>query len=113
MIWFTIRRFLLWVSASYTVTNRRLINRSGVFVRKGRDIPLHRINDVSYERGVLDRLLGCGTLVISDASEEGRSVLLDVPHVEKLQLRDHGPAVRKARRVRRRRDPGYRPAADD
>ncbi len=86
MIWFTIRRFLLWVSASYTVTNRRLINRSGVFVRKGRDIPLHRINDVSYERGVLDRLLGCGTLVISDASEEGRSVLLDVPHVEQLQL---------------------------
>jgi uncharacterized membrane protein YdbT with pleckstrin-like domain len=86
VIWFTIRRFLLWVSASYTVTNRRLINRSGVFVRKGRDIPLHRINDVSYERGVLDRLLGCGTLVISDASEEGRSVLLDVPHVEQLQL---------------------------
>ena len=35
---------------------------------------------------MLDRLLGCGTLVISDASEEGRSVLLDVPHVEKLQL---------------------------
>jgi uncharacterized membrane protein YdbT with pleckstrin-like domain len=83
---FTVRPFLVWLTASYTVTNRRLINRSGVFVRKGRDIPLHRINDVSYERGVLDRLLGCGTLVISDASEQGRSVLPDVPHVEKLQL---------------------------
>jgi hypothetical protein len=35
---------------------------------------------------VLDRLLGCGTLIISDASEEGRSVLPDVPNVEKLQL---------------------------
>ena len=57
-----------------------------MFVRKGRDIPLHRINDVSYERGVLDRMLGCGTLVISDASEQGRSVLPDVPHVERLQL---------------------------
>lgn len=87
VIWFTVRPFLVWVTASYTVTNRRLINRSGVFVRRGRDIPLHRINDVSHERGVLDRMLGCGTLVISDASEEGRSVLPDVPDVESLQLK--------------------------
>jgi membrane protein YdbS with pleckstrin-like domain len=86
VVWFTLRPFLVWLTASYTVTNRRLINRSGVFVRKGRDIPLYRINDVSYERGVLDRMLGCGTLVISDASEQGRSVLPDVPQVEKLQL---------------------------
>lgn len=83
---FAVRPFLSWLTASYTVTNRRLINRSGVFTRRGRDIPLHRINDVSYERDVVDRMLGCGTLVISDASEEGRSVLPDVPHVEKLQL---------------------------
>jgi len=86
VVWFTVRPFLVWITASYTVTNRRLINRTGVFVRKGRDIPLQRINDVSYERGVLDRMLGCGTLVISDASETGRSVLPDVPRVEKLQL---------------------------
>ena len=84
MILFTVRPFLVWLTASYTVTNRRLINRSGVFMRKGRDIPLHRINDVRYERGVLDRILGCGTLMISDASEQGSSVLPDVPHVEKL-----------------------------
>lgn len=84
--WLTLRPFLIWLTASYTVTNRRLINRSGVFTRTGRDIPLHRINDVRYERDVLDRLLGCGTLVISDASEQGRSVLPDVPRVEKLQL---------------------------
>ncbi len=86
IIWFSLRPFLVWLTASYTVTNRRLINRSGVLTRKGRDIPLHRINDVSYERGVLDRMLGCGTLVISDASEEGMSVLPDVPKVESLQL---------------------------
>lgn len=84
--WFTLRPFLVWVSASYTITNRRLINRSGVFTRIGRDIPLYRINDVSYERGVLDRMLGCGTLVISDASEQGQSILPDVPQVERLQL---------------------------
>lgn len=86
ILWFTVRPFLIWLSASYTVTNRRLINRSGVFTRKGRDIPLYRINDVKYEKDLLDRMLGCGTLVISDASEEGKSVLPDVPRVESLQL---------------------------
>lgn len=86
IVWFTLRPFVLWLSASYTVTNRRLINRSGVFTRRGRDIPLYRINDVKYEKDLLDRMLGCGTLVISDASEEGQSVLHDVPHVEELQL---------------------------
>jgi uncharacterized membrane protein YdbT with pleckstrin-like domain len=86
IVYATVRPFLVWLTASYTVTNRRLINRSGVFTRRGRDILLQRINDVKYERSVLDRVLGCGTLIISDASEEGRSVLPDVPHVEKLQL---------------------------
>ncbi|MGH3471125.1 MAG: PH domain-containing protein, partial [Nocardioidaceae bacterium] len=82
LIWFSLRPFLRWLSASFTVTNRRLINRSGVITRRGQDIPLQRINDVRYERGILDRILGCGTLIVSDASEQGRSVLNDVPHVE-------------------------------
>jgi len=86
VLWLSVWPFLNWLTASYTVTNRRLINRSGVVTRVGRDIPLYRINDVSYERDLLDRLLGCGTLVIAVASEEGRSVLPDVPRVEQLQL---------------------------
>lgn len=79
--------FLRWLTATYTVTNRRLITRSGVLTRRGHDIPLNRISDVSSERGVLDRMLGCGTLVISDASTHGRVQLHDIPRVEQAQLR--------------------------
>ncbi len=86
IVWLSVRPFLRWLTASYTLTNRRLISRSGVFTRSGRDIPLQRVTDVRYERGLLDRLLCCGTLVISDASEGGRSVLPDVPRVAALQL---------------------------
>ncbi|MBW8750836.1 MAG: PH domain-containing protein [Propionibacteriales bacterium] len=78
--------FLRWFTTTYTVTNRRLTTHSGVISRTGHDIPLARISDVSYEKGLLDRLLGCGTLVVSDASEQGRVALHDVPRVEKLQL---------------------------
>jgi len=86
LIWWTLRPFVVWLSSEYTVTNRRIINRTGIITRKGRDIPLYRINDVAYERDILDRLLGCGTLVISVANEEGNSTLYDVPHVEQIQL---------------------------
>jgi uncharacterized membrane protein YdbT with pleckstrin-like domain len=86
ILWRVVWLFLNWLTASYTVTNRRLVTRSGIFTRVGRDIPLYRINDVKYERDLLDRLLGCGTLVISDASQQGHSVLPDVPHVEKVHL---------------------------
>ncbi|MBO9523815.1 MAG: PH domain-containing protein [Nocardioidaceae bacterium] len=78
--------FLNWLTATYTVTNRRLTTHKGVISRTGHDIPLSRISDVSYEKGLLDRILGCGTLVVSDASEQGRVQLPDVPQVEKRQL---------------------------
>ena len=32
-----------------------------------------------------DRLLGCGTLVISDASTHGQVALPDIPRIEKVQ----------------------------
>ena len=86
ILWFTARPVLTWLAATYTVTDRRVLTRIGILTRRGHDIPLNRISDVSYEKGVLDRLLGCGTLVISDASTQGRVALPDVPHVEQRQL---------------------------
>jgi membrane protein YdbS with pleckstrin-like domain len=78
--------FLRWMTSTYTVTNRRLITRHGILTRTGRDIPLFRINDVAYEKGLLDRLLGCGTLIISDATERAGVVLPDIPNVERVHL---------------------------
>lgn len=76
--------FLKWWTSTYTVTNRRLTTHTGVLTRSGHDIQLSRISDVSYEKQLLDRILGCGTLVISDASELGIR-LPDVPRVEERQ----------------------------
>jgi len=85
IVWLTVRPLLVWLAASYTLTNRRLITRHGVLTRRGHDIPLSRISDVEYEMGLLDRLLGCGTLKISDASTDGEVTLPDIPHVEDVQ----------------------------
>jgi len=86
ILWFVVRPFLNWLLTTYTFTNRRLITRTGILTRTGHDIPLNRISDIEYEKGLVDRIFGCGTLVISDASEEGRVRLNDIPHVEQAQL---------------------------
>lgn len=84
-IWLFGLPLLRWLSATYTITNRRLITRRGILTRRGHDIPLSRISDVAYEMDLLDRMLGCGTLIISDASTDGEVTLPDIPHVEDAQ----------------------------
>ncbi len=84
--WFVLGPFLRWLTTTYTFTNRRFIKRSGFISKEGRTIPLNRISGVDFEIGVIDRLFGCGTLVVSDASTDGRVELSDIPRVEQVQL---------------------------
>ncbi|MCW2621914.1 MAG: hypothetical protein JWL64_1516 [Frankiales bacterium] len=76
---------LTWYFSHYVVTDRRVMVRSGVLARSGRDVPLSRINDIHFEHSVLERVLGCGTLVIESAGERGQVVLVDVPRVQRVQ----------------------------
>ena len=86
IIWFVVVPFLNWLLTTYTFTNRRLITRTGILTRRGHDIPMNRISDIAYEKGLIDRMFGCGTLIVSDASELGRVELRDIPQVEQVQL---------------------------
>lgn len=86
LLWFLLGPFLRWATTTYTFTNRRFIKRSGFIAKEGRTIPLNRISGVDFEIGVIDRVFGCGTLVVSDASTDGSVELYDIPDVEKVQL---------------------------
>lgn len=77
--------FLNWFTSKYVVTNERILTQHGVIRRYGRTMPLSRVNDVSFDHGLIDRMLGCGTLVVSSAGELGQLVLDDVPRVERVQ----------------------------
>jgi uncharacterized membrane protein YdbT with pleckstrin-like domain len=82
---FTAVPFLRWRTTTYELTNRRLRLRSGILTRSGRDFPLARISDVSFSHGVLDRILGCGRLVVESAGEHGQLVLTEIPRVVDVQ----------------------------
>ena len=82
--WACVRPFLRWWSTTYSLTNRRLVMRTGVLNKMSVDLPLWRIADVSAERSLGDRILGCGTLVARTAGE-GAVELRDVPEVQQVQ----------------------------
>lgn len=76
---------LRWRTTTYELTTRRFRMREGIVARKGRDIPLTRINDVSFEHGPIDRLLGSGRLIVESAGEHGQLRLDEIPDVEQVQ----------------------------
>jgi uncharacterized membrane protein YdbT with pleckstrin-like domain len=76
---------LRWRTTTYELTTRRLRLREGILSRMGRDFPLIRISDVSFTHGPIDRLLGCGKLIVESAGEHGQLVLNEIPHVEQVQ----------------------------
>ena len=82
---FTAVPFLRWRTTTYELTTRRLRLRSGILTRRGRDFPLARISDVSFSHGLLDRILGCGRLVVESAGEHGQLVLTEIPRVVDVQ----------------------------
>jgi uncharacterized membrane protein YdbT with pleckstrin-like domain len=76
---------LVWANTVYAITTRRLILRNGVLNRSGHDMPLSRLNDVSFSHNLLERMLGCGTLIVESGGEQGQLKLDDVPKVELVQ----------------------------
>jgi Bacterial PH domain len=40
---------------------------------------------VSFSHGLIDRILGCGQMVVESAAEHGQLVLTEIPQVEKVQ----------------------------
>jgi uncharacterized membrane protein YdbT with pleckstrin-like domain len=84
-ITFTLAPLLRWRTTTYELTTRRFRLRYGILSRTGRDFPLIRISDVSFSHGLIDRILGCGRLVIESAGEHGQLVLNEIPGVAKVQ----------------------------
>ncbi len=78
--------FLRWFFTLFVLTSDRLITRSGVIAKHSREIPLERINDVTFNQSVLDRVLGAGDLLVESAGERGQTRIENVRKPEQVQL---------------------------
>lgn len=106
--WFVVR-YAKWATTTFVVTTDRLIHRTGVISKSGREIPLERLNDVSFHSTLFQRLLGAGDLLIESAGERGQQLFSSFPHPERTQNLIHHQVelaqARDAERIAGRREP--------
>ncbi|MFP5373175.1 MAG: PH domain-containing protein [Actinomycetes bacterium] len=69
----------------YVITTHRLLFRQGILTRRGRELALSRITDVSYSQTLWERIIRSGTLTIESAGDGGVTVLRQIPHSEGVQ----------------------------
>jgi uncharacterized membrane protein YdbT with pleckstrin-like domain len=81
--WRTLWPYLSWATTHFVITDRRMMFRHGVLTRGGIDIPLARILRVEFRRGIVDRILRTGTLIIQSASQDPLE-FYDIPRVEQV-----------------------------
>ena len=89
VLWFTVAPLVRWRTTHFVVTNRRVLVREGVLTRQGLDIPLNRVSSVQFRHTLLERMLGCGTLILESSSDEPVE-FDDIPRVERVHSMIYG-----------------------
>ena len=79
---------LRWWTSLVVVTTHRLLHRSGALSRRGRDVALAQVSDVSFSQTLGQRMTRSGTLTVI-ADGELALELERVPGVERLQTLLH------------------------
>ncbi len=85
LIWYALRDLVEWLTSNFVVTTDRVIHREGFIAKRSMEVPLEAINDVRFQQGIFERIIGAGTLVIHSASEAGRQEFADVRDPEMVQ----------------------------
>jgi uncharacterized membrane protein YdbT with pleckstrin-like domain len=78
LLWLLVR-YARWHTTSFVLTNDRLVRRTGLISKRGREIPLDHINDISYHQTIFDRIIGAGDVSIESAGQRGQEVFPDLP----------------------------------
>jgi len=69
---------LVWRNKAYIVTNRRVIQISGVFNKDVVDSSLEKVNDVKMSQSFFGRMFGYGDIEILTASEIGANLFHEI-----------------------------------
>ena len=77
--------FLRWRTTEYVLTTDRMIVRTGIVAKQGREIPLENINDIAFSQTVFERMVGSGDLLVESAGEFGQSRYSDIPKPHLVQ----------------------------
>ena len=101
----TVGPFLQWLYTNFVLTSDRLITRSGVIAKHSKEIPLERINDVTFTQTIFERMLGAGDLMLESAGERGQTRISNVRNPEQMQLTIYKETEKNNERMMGRGEP--------
>jgi uncharacterized membrane protein YdbT with pleckstrin-like domain len=96
-VWLLVR-YLRWMTTNLTITNDRIVYRYGLVAKQGMEIPIERVNNVSFRQGILERIFGNGDLTIESGGEDGQQHFSHVRTPEKVQALIHAQMDRNEQR---------------
>ena len=85
MLGFVVPKIVAWYTSIFVVSTDRVISREGFIAKRSMEIPLEQVNDVRFEQGIFDRIVGAGTLLIQSASTTGTNSFDDIRRPEEVQ----------------------------
>jgi uncharacterized membrane protein YdbT with pleckstrin-like domain len=85
MLGFVIPKLVAWWTSIFVISTDRVISREGFIAKRSMEIPLEQVNDVRFEQGIFDRIVGAGTLLIQSASTGGTNSFDDIRRPEEVQ----------------------------
>ena len=72
----------------YELTTQRFVHQKGIFVRRSDRIEVIDIDDVSYTQGIIQRMLGVGTIIITGSDRSDPELVIQgidrVPEIASL-----------------------------
>ena len=77
LVWLAVR-YARWATTNFVVTTDRLIYREGVLGKRGKEIPLERLNDIAVNQTLFERIIGAGDVTIESGGERGQQVFSDI-----------------------------------
>ena len=94
---YPVRHLLNWLTSHFVVTSTRVIHRQGLIAKQSIEIPLDKINDIRFDQGIFDRMVGAGELTIRSASEDGPTTFEASATPRKSRRRSTGQASESSR----------------
>jgi membrane protein YdbS with pleckstrin-like domain len=78
-------RYLGWFTTSFVVTSQRIVYRTGVLRTTGREIPIGRVQDVTYHQTIIERIVRAGSLTVESAGRYGQDPFPDISRPAEVQ----------------------------
>ncbi|RAP53159.1 MAG: hypothetical protein BZ137_07440 [Methanosphaera sp. rholeuAM130] len=77
--------YLDWKNTIYTLTDKRIIIKRGLFNKEKISMPYIKVQDIDVSQSVLERMMGTGDIVIYGGHDNVETILDEVPNPREVE----------------------------